>query len=390
MRYHTKMKKPQNLHLQPLTLLGEISIDTFLKEYWHKKPLLIRGAIPNFEGFLTPNELAGLACEEDVQSRLVSYQKKQWKLEQGPFPEKRFAKLPERDWTLLVQSVNHHMQEGNDLLQQFNFIPHARLDDLMVSYAPDGGGVGPHFDSYDVFLLQGCGQRLWRMSEQKDLSLVAGAPLRILQNFHSEQEWTLSAGDMLYLPPHVAHWGIAIGDCMTYSIGFRAPSAEELSGEFLNYLQMRREPSGRYSDPDLTVQSHPAEISAGMIKKVDSILDGLKWNEEDVARFLGQYLSEPKSHVVFEPPPNMTLKTFCKRIALDGIKLSYKSQLLKAQDSFYLNGEVLEVDQDSVDLMMKLADGRQLSSDELSEAVKAHENLVDQLYDWYLAGWLIF
>lgn len=390
MRYHTKMKKPQNLHLQPLTLLGEISIDTFLKEYWHKKPLLIRGAIPNFEGFLTPNELAGMACEEDVQSRLVSYQKKQWKLEQGPFPEKRFAKLPERDWTLLVQSVNHHMQEGNDLLQQFNFIPHARLDDLMVSYAPDGGGVGPHFDSYDVFLLQGCGQRLWRISEQKDLSLVAGAPLRILQNFHSEQEWTLSAGDMLYLPPHVAHWGIAIGDCMTYSIGFRAPSAEELSGEFLNYLQMRRELSGRYSDPDLTVQSHPAEISAGMIKKVDSIFDGLKWNEEDVASFLGQYLSEPKSHVVFEHPPSMPLKTFSKRIALDGIKLSYKSQLLKALDSFYFNGEVLEVDPTSVDLMMKLADDRQLTSDELSEAVKIHENLVAQLYDWYLAGWLIF
>jgi len=390
MRYHTKMKKPQNLHLQPLTLLGEISIDTFLKEYWHKKPLLIRGAIPNFEGFLTPNELAGMACEEDVQSRLVSYQKKQWKLEQGPFPEKRFAKLPERDWTLLVQSVNHHMQEGNDLLQQFNFIPHARLDDLMVSYAPDGGGIGPHFDSYDVFLLQGCGQRLWRISEQKDLSLVAGAPLRILQNFHSEQEWTLSAGDMLYLPPHVAHWGIAIGDCMTYSIGFRAPSAEELSGEFLNYLQMRRELSGRYSDPDLTVQSHPAEISAGMIKKVDSILDGLKWNEEDVASFLGQYLSEPKSHVVFEHAPSMPLKTFSKRIALDGIKLSYKSQLLKALDSFYLNGEVLEVDPNSVDLMMKLADDRQLTSDELSEAVKIHENLVAQLYDWYLAGWLIF
>ncbi len=390
MRYDTKMKKPQNLHLQPLTLLGEISIDTFLKEYWHKKPLLIRGAIPNFEGFLTPNELAGMACEEDVQSRLVSYQKKQWKLEQGPFPEKRFAKLPERDWTLLVQSVNHHMQEGNDLLQQFNFIPHARLDDLMVSYAPDGGGVGPHFDSYDVFLLQGCGQRLWRISEQKDLSLVAGAPLRILQNFHSEQEWTLSEGDMLYLPPHVAHWGIAIGDCMTYSIGFRAPSAEELSGEFLNYLQMRRELSGRYSDPDLTVQSHPAEISAGMIKKVDSILDGLKWNEEDVASFLGQYLSEPKSHVVFEHPPSMPLKTFSKRIALDGIKLSYKSQLLKALDSFYFNGEVLEVDPNSVDLMMKLADDRQLTSDELSEAVKIHENLVAQLYDWYLAGWLIF
>ena len=390
MRYHTKMKKPQNLHLQPLTLLGEISIDTFLKEYWHKKPLLIRGAIPNFEGFLTPNELAGLACEEDVQSRLVSYQKKQWKLEQGPFPEKRFAKLPERDWTLLVQSVNHHMQEGNDLLQQFNFIPHARLDDLMVSYAPDGGGVGPHFDSYDVFLLQGCGQRLWRMSEQKDLSLVAGAPLRILQNFHSEQEWILSAGDMLYLPPHVAHWGIAIGDCMTYSIGFRAPSAEELSGEFLNYLQMNRELSGRYSDPDLALQSHPSEINADMVKKVGAILDSLKWNEGDVTSFLGQYLSEPKAHIVFDRPPKITLQAFSKRLNIDGIKLSYKSQLLKAQDNFYFNGEAIDFDSGAMHLMMKLADNRQLLAEDFSEVVQVSENFVGLLLDWYLVGWLIF
>ena len=390
MRYHTNMKKPQNLHSQPLTLLGEITVETFLKEYWHKKPLLIRGAIPNFEGFLTPNELAGLACEADVQSRLISFQKKQWKLEQGPFSEKRFSKLPERDWTLLVQSVNHHLQEGVDLLQQFNFIPHARLDDLMVSYAPDGGGVGPHFDSYDVFLLQGCGQRVWRISEQEDLSLVEGAPLRILQNFNVEKEWTLSAGDMLYLPPHVAHWGIAIGDCMTYSIGFRAPSAEELSGEFLNYLQMNRELSGRYSDPDLAIQSHPAEINADMVKKVSAILDSLKWNEADVTSFLGQYLSEPKAHIVFERPPKITLQAFSKRLNIDGIKLSYKSQLLKAQDNFYFNGETIYFDLGAMHLMMKLADNRQLLAEDFSEVVQVSENFVGLLLDWYLVGWLIF
>ncbi len=390
MRYHTNMKKPQNLHSQPLTLLGEITVETFLKEYWHKKPLLIRGAIPNFEGFLTPNELAGLACEADVQSRLISFQKKQWKLEQGPFSEKRFSKLPERDWTLLVQSVNHHLQEGVDLLQQFNFIPHARLDDLMVSYAPDGGGVGPHFDSYDVFLLQGCGQRVWRISEQEDLSLVEGAPLRILQNFNVEKEWTLSAGDMLYLPPHVAHWGIAIGDCMTYSIGFRAPSAEELSGEFLNYLQMNRELSGRYSDPDLAIQSHPAEINADMVKKVSAILDSLKWGEGDVTNFLGQYLSEPKAHIVFEHPPKTTLQAFSKRLNIDGIKLSYKSQLLKAQDNFYFNGEAIDLDSDAMHLMMKLADNRQLLAEEFSKVGQVSENFVGLLLDWYLVGWLIF
>lgn len=390
MRYHTSMKKNSNSHSEPLTLLGGISAETFLKEYWHKKPLLIRAAIPDFEGFLTPNELAGLTCEEDVQSRLISYAKKQWKLEQGPFAEKRFAKLPERDWTLLVQSVNHHMQEANDLLQQFNFIPHARLDDLMVSYAPDGGGVGPHFDSYDVFLLQGCGQRLWRISEQADLNLVEGAPLRILQNFNTEQAWTLSAGDMLYLPPHVAHWGIAVGDCMTYSIGFRAPSAQELAGEFLNYLQEHRSFSERYSDPNLSVQAHPAEIGEGMVKQVSSMLNGLKWDEVDVADFLGQYLSEPKSHVVFDTPENITINAFEKRMRLDGIKLGFKAQLLKAHHRYYLNGEAISVDDCSERLILKLADDRALSPSDLHAAEKLSDVFIAQMHAWYLSGCIMF
>ena len=390
MRYHTNMKKNLNRHSEPITLLGGISAETFLRDYWHKKPLLIRGAMPEFEGFLTPNELAGLACEEDVQSRLISYVKKQWKLEQGPFAEKRFAKLPERDWTLLVQSVNHHLQEANDVLQQFNFIPYARLDDLMVSYAPDGGGVGPHFDSYDVFLLQGCGQRLWRVSEQEDLSLVEGAPLRILQNFKTEQEFTLSAGDMLYLPPHVAHWGIAIGDCMTYSIGFRAPSAQELAAEFLNYLQENRTLSGMYADPDLALQEHPAEIGGSMVKQVTSILNGLKWNDADVADFLGLYLSEPKSHIVFDAPKNISLQAFEKRMKLHGIQLSFKSQLLKVGNTYYLNGEAVNFVADTESLMITLADSRLLSAEDLSLPSEFSEDFVVLMHEWYLAGCIIF
>jgi len=390
MRYHTNMKKNSNHYSETLTLLGGISAETFLKEYWHKKPLLIRGAIPNFEGFLSPNELAGLACEEDVQSRLISTVKKQWKLEQGPFAEKRFAKLPERDWTLLVQSVNHHLPEANDLLQQFNFIPYARLDDLMVSYAPDGGGVGPHFDSYDVFLLQGCGQRLWRISEQQDLSLLEGAPLRILQNFKTEQEFTLSAGDMLYLPPHVAHWGIAIGDCMTYSIGFRAPSAQELVGEFLNYLQEHRTFSGMYADPDLAVQAHPAEIGQGMVRQASSILDELKWSDKDVADFLGLYLTEPKSHLVFDAPKKITLQNFEKRMKGHGIQLSLKSKLLMANNSFYLNGEAVKFDDGSQNLLMKLADARVLSVQDISHASNLSDAFVVGMHDWYLAGFITF
>src|SRR3990167_5380334 len=240
MRYDAGMKKTLSGNIQKRqhnALLGDITPRQFLTEYWQKKPLLIRAAYPDFTGLLSADELAGLACEEDVQARLVINRQGKWQVENGPFDEARFAKLPKRDWTLLVQGVNHHLPEAATLLQRFDFIPHARLDDLMVSYAPDGGGVGPHFDSYDVFLLQGQGKRLWRIRSEEDLTLVDGAPLRILKNFKTEQEYLLEAGDMLYLPPHVAHWGIAVGDCITYSIGFRAPSAQELATQFLTYMQ---------------------------------------------------------------------------------------------------------------------------------------------------------
>lgn len=384
MRYDASMKKLQKDKLYK-TLLGGITPRQFLQEYWQKKPLLIRAAMPGFIGVLSAEELAGLACEEDVQSRLVTRPKDKWRLEQGPFDEARFAKLPAKNWTLLVQGVNQHLQEAAELLQRFDFIPHARLDDLMVSYAPDGGGVGPHFDSYDVFLLQGQGKRLWRVSEQQDLTLEEGVELKILRNFHTEQEWLLEPGDMLYLPPQMAHWGVAVGDCMTYSIGFRAPSEQELGTQFLAYMQEQLDLPGIYTDADLELQKHPAKVSRAMVNKVAKSLAKIRWRNEDVARFLGQYLSEPKPHVVFARPRPLAEDVFQKRLEKTGIYLSLKSQMLFHDKYVFLNGEQAEVTGPSLSWMHQLADTRRIEPGNLLDG-----RLLKQLHEWYLAGYIEF
>ena len=389
---------------QTLQLLGGLTPAEFLSEYWHKKPLLIKNAIPGFTGLLSPEELAGLACEEEVQSRIVEEINGQWHASHGPFDDEDFARLPEKPdpehrWTLLVQTVNHYLPEASELLQQFDFIPHARLDDLMVSYAPDGGGVGPHFDSYDVFLLQGQGKRLWRVSEQTDLELIVGAPLRILKNFDTAQEWLLEAGDMLYLPPQLAHWGIAVSDgkndCMTYSIGFRAPKNQELATEFLGYMQdkLNQEQltlAGMYEDADLCLQEHAAEISADMVTKVAENLKKIQWSNTDVADFLGSYLSEPKPDVVFEVNKKMSQSNFNKSLAKYGIRLDLKSQMLFSGNRFYLNGEAVTFTDKSAVIVTKLADDRELSVDDMNHSQITDEPLLQQLHEWYLAGYLHF
>ena len=373
---------------KPLQLLGNLKPSEFLRDYWQKKPLLIRGAMPNFIGLLTPNELAGLACEDDVQARIIQHKNKKWGVKNGPFDDADFTKLPERDWTLLVQSVNHHLPGAASLLALFNFIPHARLDDLMVSYAPDGGGVGAHFDSYDVFLLQGSGKRKWQISAQTDLSLE-DAPIKILKNFKVEQEWVLEAGDMLYLPPHIAHLGIAKGDdCMTYSIGFRAPKTQELQHEFLSYLQDNIAAEGLYEDADLTLQNHPAEISENMVDKVSEMLQKITWNNNNVADFLGRYLTEPKPEVVFEPNRKISLNEFTKKMAQKSLQLDLKSQLLFFADHFYLNGEKLSVPSTLLAEMRTLADKKVLQAYALQASI--HGVVGDVLYEAYSAGFINF
>lgn len=373
----------------PLALLNNLTPSQFLTEYWQKKPLLIRQAIPNFEGLLTPNELAGLACEEDVQSRVVQNIDQSWQLQHGPFDEDDLTSLPAKDWTLLVQGVNLHMPEAAELLSQFNFIPHARLDDLMVSYAPTGGSVGPHMDSYDVFLLQGSGTRRWKLNAQPDLTLVKDVPLRILEKFEAEQEWVLEPGDMLYLPPNIAHHGVSEDDdCMTYSIGFRVPKTQELIHAFLEHLQDTVQAEGLYEDADLSLQPHPAEISDAMIKKVEAMLQKITWEKSTVSDFLGRYLSEPKPDVIYEPSENITTIDFANQLSKNPLLLDLKSQLLFHQDHFYINGESLTVPTLILDCVRDLADHRRL--DTVSLSVEQQDALANTLQASFIAGYVIF
>ncbi len=280
----------------PLTHLGEMPIEIFLRDYWQKKPLLIRNAFPNFESPIDGDELAGLALEEEVESRLILEKgKTPWELQHGPFDEKTFAKLPESNWTLLVQAVDQWVPEVNELLNHFRFIPNWRVDDIMISFAPDQGSVGPHFDYYDVFLLQGLGKRRWKLGQECDVNSprVESTPLNILQNFETQNEWLLEAGDMLYIPPGIAHWGTAEGDCMTYSIGFRAPSHADILTELSQDIASTLTNDLRFSDPQLKLQNSPGEINAEAIAQIQQILQQ-HFTAENIAQWFGKHMTERK------------------------------------------------------------------------------------------------
>lgn len=364
------------------TLLGGLSPTRFLRDYWHKRPLLIRNAIPAFQGLLTPDDMMHLASRDDIESRLVQGNGTHWSLDDGPFRKSDFKRLPKTEWTLLVQSLNHVLPEADALLAHFNFIPHARLDDLMVSYAVPGGSVGPHFDSYDVFLLQGQGHRRWQISTQSDLGLLEGAPLKILKQFKPEEEWTLGPGDMLYLPPHAAHYGVAEDECMTYSIGFRAPTTEELAYGFLTHLQDTLAMEGRYADPDLRLQTHPGEISRTMLAQIGEMIARIQWDKRDIAEFAGRYLSDPKPNVFFDTPDApLNRAAFIRQADKKGVALDPKSRLLFAGGRFYINGEAFTPAAGEIAGLQQLADHRMLASP-LPVALR------ERLHTWYESGWL--
>ena len=287
------------------TLLGGLTPCGFMERHWQKKPLLVRGAFPELVPPLTPEELAGLACEDGVESRLVLQTKQApgWKLRQGPFRHKDFTRLPRSRWTLLVQDVDKHVPAAARLLEPFRFIPNWRIDDLMVSYAADGGSVGPHVDAYDVFLLQAEGMRRWEIHSgpQEDLRRP-GLELKLVKPFEPEESWLLMPGDMLYLPPGIAHHGIAFGDCMTFSIGFRAPSQEEMLADLSGQLIQDGGRGARYTDPDLRPTVHPGEISREVRARVRQMLRGaLHPTDEVLDVWFGRYMTEPKPWL--KPPP---------------------------------------------------------------------------------------
>jgi 50S ribosomal protein L16 3-hydroxylase len=367
-----------------MTLLGGISPTHFLRHYWQKKPLLVREAIPGFGGLLTRDELINLACGDEAQSRLVIQKNGKWQVRTGPFTAHAFSRLSSKNWSVLVQDVNHFLPSARELLLKFSFIPYARMDDLMVSYAPEGGGVGPHFDSYDVFLLQGTGRRLWQISAQQDKRLEAGAPLKILHDFRPEQEWLLEPGDMLYLPPGYAHHGVAKDACMTYSVGFRAADHQELATQFLVYLQDNIVIDGIYSDPHLHLQPHPGRINREMLHQIRMALNKIKWSEHDVERFTGMYLTEPKPHVFFTPPSDpVSPREFDFCVRKGSLRLNLKSRMLCSEKNIFLNGDIYTAGKTAHQLSQQLADRFILQDVEEFDG----ETLA-LLYQWYTYGYV--
>ncbi|WP_375177168.1 cupin domain-containing protein [Marinobacter mobilis] len=288
-----------------MELLGGLTIEEFLRDYWQKKPLVIRQALPDYQCPVSADELAGLACEDAVESRIIieNDNGRPWQLHNGPFQPDRFESLPTTHWTLLVQGLDHWVPEIADLLEQFRFIPNWRLDDIMASYAPQGGSVGPHYDQYDVFLLQAEGRRQWTFGGHCDHTSprVDGTPLRILSAWDGEETVTLEPGDMLYLPPGVGHHGIAENDCITLSIGFRAPTVDDVLTGFTDFLCSQTDATAHYSDPDLKPQDNPGTISGGVIDQLSAMVTEAVSDRRQLAFWFGQYATAPKSHDIVQP-----------------------------------------------------------------------------------------
>lgn len=332
-----------------------ISTDIFLRDYWQQKPLLIKNAFQGIINLISEEELAGLACEVDVESRLITFDspENRWQLEHGPLDENRFSKLPASHWTLLVQDVDKHVPAAAEFIKYFDFIPKWRIDDLMISYATDQGSVGPHTDSYDVFLIQLKGKRLWKISDLQysDQDLLEDCDIKVLTQFQTSDEWLLNPGDMLYLPPHVAHWGIAQGECMTGSVGFISPSSKELFQSWSEYMLEHTAHDQHYQDAELTQPEYPNRIDKHTIKKVRALLQDMITTQPDtLTRWFGEMVSESKPHLQIEPAHEQPLSktTLSASIAFTDF---YRHPYLRAffteldEDKiiFFVNGESFEL-----------------------------------------------
>ena len=363
------------------SVLGQISPDVFMRQYWQKKPLLIRQAVPDIKPLLSRQALLALAALPDVESRLVTgdIKTRAWTFRHGPFKPRSLPPFSQPHWTLLVQSVDLHDAQVAALRDRFRFVPDARLDDVMISYATDGGGVGPHFDSYDVFLLQAQGKRRWRISPQKDLRLREDVPLKILKAFKPTETFVLEAGDMLYLPPHYAHEGVAVGECMTYSIGFKAESPESLARELLMRLaDMEPEAtSSLYKDPRQIATKHPALIPLALQSFAQTAVQQALKRQSDVRCALGEFLSEPKSSVWFEAQPLPH--------RLGAVRLDNKSKMLYDKDFIFMNGESWRCKGSDARCLRYLADRRSLDRHQTANASVEVQHL---LMNWIGSGWI--
>ncbi len=387
---------------EPLALLGGLSPAAFMRDVWQKRPLLIRGALPLVADSgaplapVTPAQLFELAARDDVESRLVIHGAKPskgeapagkgkapagdgWRLKHGPFTRRALPPLSQRGWTMLVQGVDLHVQAAHELLQRFRFVADARVDDLMVSYASPGGGVGAHIDSYDVFLLQVHGHRRWRVGPADDASFVDGLPVRILERFEPTEEWVLGPGDMLYVPPRWGHDGVAEDECMTCSIGFRTPMGTELARELLQRVldDVEAEPDEpHFRDPPRSATETPARMPAALDAFARKAVDRLLRDPSQLARALGEVMTEPKPQVWFE--------TGLERGEGAGLRLDRRSRMMYDERHVFINGESFTAAGRDATLMRELADARRLTAQQCHRLSAAARAVVA---DWVAQGW---
>ena len=371
--------------IKPLTQIANLTTEQFMTEHWHVKPFLFRQAFPNFEPLCDLDTIAEMASDEDIESRLIQYGKNGWTLEQGPFDE--LPPMKKKAWTVLIQGIDHHLPEAYDLLQLFRFIPDARLDDIMLSLASDGGGVGPHYDSYDVFLLQMHGKRRWKIGPLLNKELEEGVPLKILKEFEPTEEFVLEPGDMLYLPPNYGHDGIAEGTCSTLSIGFRAPTqAEVLSGILRDMADQIEQDPGMtqklFSDPARGLQKNPAEIPDDMLNFGFNLIQQFSAQSPQIQRSMGILLTEPKPHVYFvNNTDDQDIPEIISVLGVRGIALSMKTKMLFKDEVFYINGDAVNPTSAlTVKQLQMLANQREMEPTDAAEALKNPE------FQYFLIG----
>ena len=370
-----------------LTLLGGLTPEQFMKRHWQKKPLLIRQALPDMKPLIERSQLLEMVESEEVESRLIVRKGAKWDLKKGPMGRKSLPSLKTPDWTVLIQGVDLHNDAVHSLLQQFRFVPDARLDDLMISFATEGGGVGPHFDSYDVFLLQAQGQRKWRIGRQKKYELQEGVPLKILKDFKPEAEFVLNPGDMLYLPPGYAHDGVAVGECMTYSIGFRVPRSAELASELLMGLsEEMTEDQGTasdllYQDPHQAAAIQDASVPKALQEfAAQSVAKALK-DPQILNCLLGESLTEPKPNVWFDAPDFDDLPRFEWP---SEVHLDRRTKMLFDAKHIFINGESFKAAGKDAKLLRKLANEKTLSK---ALAAQLSDNAAELMQAWWEEGW---
>ena len=370
-----------------LTLLGGLTPEQFMKRHWQKKPLLIRQALPNMTPLIERAKLLAMVESEEVESRLIVRKGAHWTLKKGPMGRKSLPSFKTPDWTVLVQGVDLHNDVVHSLLQQFRFVPDARLDDLMISYATDGGGVGPHFDSYDVFLLQAHGQRRWRIGRQKKFELQEGVPLKILKEFRPEAEFVLNPGDMLYLPPGYAHDGIAVGECMTYSVGFRAPRSAELASGLLMGLseEMAEDCSAAadalYQDPHQVAAIQDASVPKALQDFAQQAVSKALKDPQILNCLLGESLTEPKPNVWFDTPDFGDLPNYAWPTQ---VQLDRRTKMLFDAKHIFINGESFRAAGQDAKLLRKLANDKSLSS---VQAAQLSDDAAELMQAWWEEGW---